>query len=202
MRTSRMRRGTRRARAAVPAALGIGAVVVAGAGCGSSSGSSGTTASAGTAVSAPGTTVSTPGATVTTPGATVMTPVGTATVPSRALSVPSKTLTTQGGAAGGTAGASAAPPHRVSISADPTGRLRFTTDRLVVAAGKDTFVFHNPSSVGHNFAIKDGRTWGPTKTITKGTATLTATLQPGTYTFYCAVPGHEAAGMKGTLVVR
>jgi uncharacterized cupredoxin-like copper-binding protein len=26
-------------------------------------------------------------------------------------------------------------------------------------------------------------------------------LPPGVYTFYCTVPGHEAAGMKGKLVV-
>jgi uncharacterized cupredoxin-like copper-binding protein len=30
---------------------------------------------------------------------------------------------------------------------------------------------------------------------------LTLTLKPGTYTFYCTVPGHAAAGMKGKLVV-
>ena len=27
-------------------------------------------------------------------------------------------------------------------------------------------------------------------------------LSTGTYTFYCAVPGHRAAGMEGTLVVK
>jgi mono/diheme cytochrome c family protein len=34
-----------------------------------------------------------------------------------------------------------------------------------------------------------------------GTSSVTATLAPGTYTFYCAVAGHEAGGMTGTLVV-
>jgi uncharacterized cupredoxin-like copper-binding protein len=28
------------------------------------------------------------------------------------------------------------------------------------------------------------------------------TLKPGSYEFYCQVPGHEAAGMKGTLTVK
>jgi plastocyanin len=34
-----------------------------------------------------------------------------------------------------------------------------------------------------------------------GVSTVSATLKPGKYVFYCTVPGHEAAGMKGTLIV-
>ena len=35
-----------------------------------------------------------------------------------------------------------------------------------------------------------------------GTSTVTTTLKPGTYTFYCSVDGHRQAGMEGTLAVR
>jgi len=63
----------------------------------------------------------------------------------------------------------------------------------------------NPSGsgIGHAVAISgngvsaSGKVVGP-----GGTSTLTAKLKPGTYTFFCPVPGHEAAGMKGTLTVR
>ena len=34
-----------------------------------------------------------------------------------------------------------------------------------------------------------------------GTSKVTADLKPGKYEFYCSVPGHEQAGMKGTLTV-
>jgi uncharacterized cupredoxin-like copper-binding protein len=38
--------------------------------------------------------------------------------------------------------------------------------------------------------------------FTKGKRSVIVKLKPGTYTFYCSVPGHEQAGMKGTLTVK
>ncbi len=38
--------------------------------------------------------------------------------------------------------------------------------------------------------------------IAKGKTSVSAELAPGTYTFYCTVPGHREAGMEGTLTVK
>jgi uncharacterized cupredoxin-like copper-binding protein len=64
-------------------------------------------------------------------------------------------------------------------------------------------VLRNDSSLRHNLAIQgNGVTVGPSATISGGTTTdLVATLKPGTYEYYCAVPGHKDAGMRGTLTV-
>jgi plastocyanin len=35
-----------------------------------------------------------------------------------------------------------------------------------------------------------------------GTRTVTFTAAAGTYKFICTIPGHAAAGMRGTLIVR
>ena len=92
----------------------------------------------------------------------------------------------------------------VKLSANPKGALAFTTMKLTAKAGKVTVEMKNPagSGVPHGIAIEgngvdqDGKIVQP-----GGTSTDTLTLKPGTYKFYCPVKGHEAAGMKGTLVV-
>jgi plastocyanin len=92
----------------------------------------------------------------------------------------------------------------IDISADPTGQLKFEQTSVTAKAGKDTIDFTNDSPVGHNVQIQDssGKLLGGTKTITGSSATATVDLKPGKYTFFCSVPGHEAAGMKGTLTVK
>jgi plastocyanin len=57
--------------------------------------------------------------------------------------------------------------------------------------------------VPHNLTIEQGSSVvGATPTFSGGSKTLTVTLKPGTYTFFCSVDGHRAAGMQGTLTVQ
>ena len=88
------------------------------------------------------------------------------------------------------------------LSAASTGALKFDKKTLTAKAGSITIAMHNLSPLPHNIAIKGPGTNVKGKIVPKnGTSTVTATLKKGRYTFYCSVPGHEAAGMKGTLVV-
>ena len=60
----------------------------------------------------------------------------------------------------------------------------------------------NPASIPHGISVEgNGVDKTGTTVMQGGTATVTATLKPGKYTFYCPVPGHKAAGMTGTLTV-
>ncbi|HST26032.1 MAG TPA: plastocyanin/azurin family copper-binding protein, partial [Gaiellaceae bacterium] len=81
--------------------------------------------------------------------------------------------------------------------------LKYNKKTLKAHAGKVTIVMNNPSMVfQHDVAIKlNGKVHKSKLAGHNQTVKLTLTLKPGKYTFYCTVPGHEAAGMKGTLIV-
>ncbi|MFT4049534.1 MAG: cupredoxin domain-containing protein [Solirubrobacterales bacterium] len=94
---------------------------------------------------------------------------------------------------------------KLTLSADPTGALKYNTAKLNANAGAVTIAFTNESSVPHDVAIESsaGKNLGTSEEITKGSTTLEIKdLKAGSYTFFCTVPGHEQAGMKGTLTVR
>ena len=101
--------------------------------------------------------------------------------------------TTGGGGGGG--------GSTVKISADPSGALKFEQTEVSATAGSITIDFTNMSSVPHDVTIEGNGASGATDQITDSTTSTTVDLEPGTYTFFCSVDGHRAAGMEGTLTV-
>jgi len=101
--------------------------------------------------------------------------------------------TTGGGAAGG--------GSTVKISADPSGALKYEQTDVSATAGSITIDFTNMSSLSHDVTIEGNGASGATDQITDSTTSTTVDLEPGTYTFFCSVDGHRAAGMEGTLTV-
>lgn len=104
------------------------------------------------------------------------------------------TSTSAGGGGGGT----------ISVEADPSGALAYTTTSISAPAGSDTVDFNNPASLGHDVVIEDadGNEVARTDVISGGSTSTTADLKAGTYTFFCSVDGHRDAGMEGTLTVK
>jgi mono/diheme cytochrome c family protein len=91
---------------------------------------------------------------------------------------------------------------RLKIDADPSGALAFTAVNAIAPAGALQLVMDNEASVQHNIAVKDGGLDEKGPVVGQGrTSELRVDLEPGKYTFYCSVPGHEAGGMKGALTV-
>ena len=82
-------------------------------------------------------------------------------------------------------------------------RLAYNKKTLTAKAGKVTIVMTNTSPLfQHNVAIKGNGVKVKGKVVGRGgTSKVSVRLKPGKYTFYCTVPGHEAGGMKGTLIV-
>ena len=90
----------------------------------------------------------------------------------------------------------------LKLVANPGGQLSYDTKQLSAKAGKVTIDFASFAPLEHNLTIARGSTvLGATPTFGGGSRTLTLSLKPGTYTFYCSVPGHRQAGMEGTLSV-
>jgi plastocyanin len=90
----------------------------------------------------------------------------------------------------------------VKISADPSGALKFEQTDVSASAGSITIDFTNMSSLPHDVRIEGNGASGGTDQITDSSTSTTIDLDPGTYTFFCSVDGHRAAGMEGTLTVK
>jgi uncharacterized cupredoxin-like copper-binding protein len=77
--------------------------------------------------------------------------------------------------------------------------FHFKLSKTSVPHGSVTFTLVNKGKLGHDFKIGGKKT----AVIAPGkTAKLTVTLKAGKAAYLCTVPGHAAAGMKGTLTVK
>jgi plastocyanin len=112
-----------------------------------------------------------------------------------AAATPPATTTGGGGAGGGST---------VDISTPSGTELAYNQKDVSAKAGSVTIDFTNDESISHDVAVESssGDTVGQTDLVASGTANTTVDLQPGTYQFFCTVPGHREAGMEGTLTVK
>ena len=78
----------------------------------------------------------------------------------------------------------------------------FQPSTVNVSGNSVTFDARNDGQFPHNIAI-DGRDGSifPDDLTAGQSGSATITLAPGTYTFYCPVPGHRERGMVGTLTI-
>jgi plastocyanin len=103
-----------------------------------------------------------------------------------------------------TTGATGGKASTVAISTPSGSSLTFDQKSASASAGNVTINFDNKQGLQHDVAVADssGKVLGQTDLVADGTSSTTVSLQPGTYTFYCTVPGHREAGMEGTLTVK
>jgi uncharacterized cupredoxin-like copper-binding protein len=101
------------------------------------------------------------------------------------------------------AGTAKAAGGVLDIPADPGGSLAYKFKSATAPAGKLEIDSKNDASVGHDIAIEGNGVSGKGAVVQGGgVSKVSVTLKPGTYTFFCTVPGHRQAGMEGTLTVR
>jgi uncharacterized cupredoxin-like copper-binding protein len=85
-----------------------------------------------------------------------------------------------------------------SVSVTAT-EFKFHLSKASVPHGAVTFTVANKGKLPHDFKIGGKKT----PLISPGkSAKLTVTLKKGKAAYLCTVPGHAAAGMKGTLTVK
>lgn len=78
--------------------------------------------------------------------------------------------------------------------------IEFTEAPETIPAGTVAFELINEGAAPHDVTIEE-----TDQTVVKAnggeTASGNTTLEPGSYTYYCSVPGHRGAGMEGTFTV-
>jgi len=89
----------------------------------------------------------------------------------------------------------------LTVTADESGQLSWDPTELTAPAGEVTITLENPAPVAHDIKIEGNGVEEGSDLVIGDSADVTAQLKPGEYSYICTVPGHEEAGMSGTLTV-
>lgn len=96
------------------------------------------------------------------------------------------------------------PRAQLTLDAAADGSLRFASTSVRTTPGPVRIAMGNPSNIPHAIGIRgggveeqEGETVGG-----GGESSVEVTVEPGRYTLFCPVAGHEAAGMVATLEIR
>ena len=110
-----------------------------------------------------------------------------------------------GGGATTTAPQGGGATSTLDFSTPPGTALAYNQKNASTRAGSVTIDFQNNQAIEHDVAIQRGDSGpilGQTDLVSNGSASTTVNLTPGSYTFFCTVPGHREAGMVGPLTVK
>jgi plastocyanin len=89
-----------------------------------------------------------------------------------------------------------------TLTIDAVDGTAFSATKATAPAGQLTVKMPNKSPLQHDIVLQ-GVPGAHGKLVSQGgTSTFSVSLKPGKYTYFCSVPGHEAAGMKGALTVK
>lgn len=105
------------------------------------------------------------------------------------------------GGGGGDGLADDEPTVEPDVTVSGTDELKFEPTELTAAAGTVAVELQAGETVEHDFVIEELDDTRVVMVQPGQSVVGTVDLEPGTYTFYCSVPGHRTAGMEGTLTV-
>jgi plastocyanin len=99
----------------------------------------------------------------------------------------------------GGGGSSDSGSSNADVSVHGVDALKFDKQEYTTHSGEVTLALVNEGSLQHSLLI-EGKDF---KVLTNGRQTKSGkvTLDPGTYTIFCDIVGHRAAGMQATLTI-
>jgi plastocyanin len=91
----------------------------------------------------------------------------------------------------------------LDIPVDESGALAYQFSGAKAKAGSLDITSANDGTAPHNIAVEGNGVKELGEVVDPGgTSKVTFDAKPGTYTFYCSVPGHREGGMEGELTVQ